>query len=406
MPVALRAFKKCLPLVFVFAACAVSDSEPLDNVSIYAPEPLSSEQTAQPDRPLWTAVAQPVAYAQLPGWNRASLMPGVAALKRSCQIYMAAPPQAHVSPRAQWAGRYGDWKPACAALELVSDAQSGRAVFEALFRPVEIQDSAHNSRITGYFEPTIQVRARPSGEFTEPIPALPDDLVEKGGKVYQRSRQGRLMPYPERRDITRRGVEALAYAHPGDVFFLQIQGSGRLVFPDGRVLRAAYAANNGQPFRSTANWLMQKGWIDRSEASMSGIKAWMSRTSPRRMRMAMNANPRFVFFRPEAITDPGLGPRGAFGVPLTPMGSLAVDPAYHASGIPMYLETQAPGLSGTWRGLVAAQDAGGAIKGPIRGDLYFGTGPEAGRAAETLNASGRLWVFLPRNLAERLQAGL
>ncbi|MEL6724104.1 MAG: MltA domain-containing protein, partial [Pseudomonadota bacterium] len=197
---------------------------------------------------------------------------------------------------------------------------------------------------------------------------------------------------------------ALAYAHPADVVFLQIQGSGRLVLPDGRTLRAAYAANNGQPFRSTANWLLERGWIERGEANMQGIRNWMDRTTPQRARQAMNANPRFVFFDLEPEGDPRLGPKGSFGVPLTPLGSVAVDLTYHAGGVPMFVQTTAPGLGGSWSGMMVSQDTGGAIKGPVRGDLYFGTGEAAGAGADTVNAPGRMWAMLPRAVAERLRA--
>ena len=135
---------------------------------------------------------------------------------------------------------------------------------------------------------------------------------------------------------------------------------------------------------------------------MAGIKAWMARASERQVRTAMNANPRFVFFTIEPIEDPALGPKGSYEVPLTPLGSMAVDLRYHVAGLPMFVQTTAPGLGGTWSGLVVAQDTGGAITGPVRGDLFFGTGPAAGAAADTVNAPGRLWVFLPRGLAERL----
>ena len=117
----------------------------------------------------------------------------------------------------------------------------------------------------------------------------------------------------------------------------------------------------------------------------------------------MNANPRFVFFSIEAEGDPALGPKGSLGVPLTPLGSMAVDTSLHANGVPMFVQTTAPGLGGSWSGLLVAQDTGGAIKGPVRGDIYFGTGPSAGAAADTVNAPGRLWVLLPRAVAERLR---
>ena len=137
---------------------------------------------------------------------------------------------------------------------------------------------------------------------------------------------------------------------------------------------------------------------------MQGIRAWMNRAGPAETRMAMNQNPRFVFFRAEAEGDPSLGPAGAEGVPLTPLGSMAVDTSLHPLGVPMFVQTTAPGLGGDWSGLLIAQDTGGAIKGPVRGDIYFGTGPEAGERAGTMNAPGRLWVLLPRAVAERMRA--
>ena len=136
---------------------------------------------------------------------------------------------------------------------------------------------------------------------------------------------------------------------------------------------------------------------------MRGIRAWMDRTTPERARQAMNANPRFVFFTLEPEGDPRLGPKGSFGVPLTPLGSMAVDLDIHAGGVPMFVQTTAPGLGGEWSGLLVSQDTGGAIKGSVRGDLYFGTGDRAGAAADTVNAPGRLWVLLPTAVAERLR---
>lgn len=354
--------------------------------------------------PQWIAAPRAAAYETLPGWDKASILPGLNALRVSCKVFTSAELTEPVSSRAPWLGTGADWQPACAALDVAGDAESARTVMQALFLPLEVNDPAGRARFTAYFEPMIEASRVRRAPYTEPVPARPSDLVEQKGRVYQRDSKGRLRAYPERREITRKGVQALAYARPEDVFFLQIQGSGRLKFPDGQTLRAAYAANNGQPFRSTANWLIRKGWIQRGQANMAGIKAWMRQASERQLRTAMNANPRYVFFRLESVDDITTGPKGAFGVPLTPLGSMAVDPAYHALGLPMFVETKAPGLSGQWSGLVVAQDTGGAIKGPVRGDLFIGSGQAAGEVADTVNAAGRLWVLLPRRLAEPLLA--
>nr|WP_070960877.1 MltA domain-containing protein [Hyphomonas sp. Mor2] len=355
------------------------------------------------DPSLWETLPRPVAYDSLPGWQTADLAPGLSALVRSCRVFEARTPQSLVSSRAPWAGRHDDWAPACAALDVIEDANSARAVMQALFTPVEIAAPDGQSRFTGYFEPTYEARLYPEPPFTEPVPGRPNDLITSSGKVYQTLPDGSRREYPIRAEITASGVRPLAYAHPADVFFLQIQGSGRLILPDGRTLRAVYAANNGQPFRSTANWLLERGWISRGEASMQGIRAWMDRTTPERARQAMNSNPRFVFFDLEPEGDPRLGPKGSFGVPLTPLGSMAVDLNYHAGGVPMFVQTTAPGLGGNWSGLVVSQDTGGAIKGAVRGDLYFGTGSAAGARADTVNAPGRMWVLLPRAVAERIR---
>ena len=243
--------------------------------------------------------------------------------------------------------------------------------------------------------------------FTEPVFAVPADFVANGDSPLQKMPDGSTRPYPARADITARGGPAIAYAHPADVFFLQVQGSGRLTFPDGSTLRAAYAAHNGQPFKSVANWLIETGRITRAEGSMQGIRGWMDRSSAAEVREAMNINPRFVFFQSLPEGDPNLGPNGAHNVPLTPLGSMAVDPEFHALGVPMFVQTTAPGLGGDWSGLLIAQDTGGAIKGPVRGDIYFGTGVDAGNRAGTMNAKGRLWVLLPRAVVERMfEAGL
>ena len=351
----------------------------------------------------WQVPPRAVAYDALPGWNSADLAPGLSALRRSCGVFSARAPGQLLSPKAPWAGTASDWQPACAALDVIGDERSARAVMQALFTPVEVAAPDGASRFTGYFEPTFEARLTPQAPFTEPVPAKPNDLISTSGRVYQTLPNGQRRAYPIRADITRNGVTPLAYAHPADVFFLQIQGSGRLILPDGRTLRAAYAAHNGQPFKSTANWLINKGWITRGEASMTGIRAWMDRTSPARARQAMNANPRFVFFKLEPEGDPNLGPKGSLGVPLTPLGSMAVDNDYYPGGVPMFIQTAAPSLGGTWSGFLIAQDTGGAIKGPVRGDIFFGTGNAAGASADTVNAPGRLWVLLPRVLAERIR---
>ncbi len=343
-----------------------------------------------------------VAYGELPGWSSARLMDSVQAFQRSCSKLANRPKNADLSAKATWAGQVGEWQPACAAMARVRDEAGARAAYQSLFTPIEALSPDGNTRFTGYFEPTYEARRTPVPPFTEPVPALPADLIPNGSSPLQRLPDGRTRPYPSREEISRAGITPIAYAHPSDVFFLQIQGSGRLTFPDGSTTRAVYAAHNGHKFMSTANWLIETGRITRGQASMQGIRAWMDRAGPAEARVAMNHNPRYVFFRAEPEGDPSLGPVGAQGVPLTPLASMAVDTDIQPLGMPMFVETSAPGLGGHWSGLLISQDTGGAIKGAVRGDLYFGTGPDAGSRAGTMNAPGRLWVLLPRAVADRL----
>ncbi len=367
-----------LPVLLTLALAALSGCETSPSPAL---PPVSTNTPVIEAPVLWGAPPRPVAFDVLPGWDEANLAPGIAALRRSCEVFSNRPGQRFLASQAPWAGTPSDWKAPCSALDVITDAQSARAVMQALFAPVEVIPADNSSKFTGYFEPTYEARLSPEPPFTEPVPGRPTDLISESGRVWQTLPNGTRREYPIRSDITRSGVIALAYAHPADVFFLQIQGSGRLILPDGRTLRAVYAANNGQPFKSTANWLLDRGWITRGEASMTGIRAWMDRTSPARAREAMNANPRFVFFDIEPEGDPMLGPKGSLGVPLTPLGSMAVDTRYYPGGLPMFVQTSAPSLGGTWSGMLVAQDTGGAIKGAVRGDIYFGTGDAAGRAA-------------------------
>lgn len=374
-------------------------------IPIPAPPPTEVEQQAAPV--FVPPFAQKAGYFDnLPGWENAPILPALEAFGRSCTRLGKKSSDEPLSKKAWWAGTVSDWTPACAALDVVQDEASARVVIESLFVPIEIQSQTGDSRFTGYFEPTYQARRRPVHPYTEPVPALPADLVPNGANPKQRLRNGKTRPYPSRADITRTGVTAIAYAHPSDVFFLQIQGSGRLQFPDGSTLRAAYAAHNGHPFKSTANWLIKAGHISRGQASMQGIRAWMDRANPADARRAMNYNPRFVFFKSMPEGDATLGPKGAQSVPLTPLGSMAIDTSVHPLGMPMFVQTTAPGLGGDWSGLLIAQDTGGAIKGAVRGDIYFGTGPIAGSKAGTMNAPGRMWVLVPRRVADRLRMTL
>jgi membrane-bound lytic murein transglycosylase A len=205
-----------------------------------------------------------------------------------------------------------------------------------------------------------------------------------------------IRPYPKRGELLPEPGQAFAYAHPADVYNLQVQGSGRIAFPDGTQARAAYAAQNGYRWNSALGALRNAGELPNG-ANWANFRAWMDARGPDAARGALNADPSYVFFQQEAISDPSAGPRGAAAVPLTPMGSIAVDPEYHPYGAIVFVDGAYEGSP--FRRLLVAQDTGGAIRrGPFRGDVFFGSGPEAGAGAERMNAPARWWTLLPRGV--------
>jgi len=390
------------------AGCTtLPEPEPIEEPPVLAEE--STEPAVAP-----VPASTPSQFGALPGWETLDFAPAVESFRRSCAKTMDKALDALLSGRAPYAGSAADWRPVCEAISVANDSASAKLVFEAMLAPVEIVAADGASRFTGYFEPVIEARRTPEFPFTQPVPNLPNDFIRVDRSVFggapgrdvpaQRQADGSLRPYPPRSEIAQRTEGAIGFAHPADVFFLQIQGSGRLKFEDGTSVRAAYAAHNGQPFGSVANYLMNTGKITRGEATMQGIRGWMDRVSRQEAQSAMNENPRFVFFRALPVGDQTLGPEGAALIPLTPLGSMAVDPAFHPFGVPFFVQTESPGLGGAWSGILVSQDTGGAIKGKVRGDIYFGTGPEAGQAAGTQNAPGRMWALVPKAVATRLAA--
>lgn len=326
------------------------------------------------------------------------------------------PDTAAMSERVPAAGTAGDWRAACTMLlHDFADAATARAAIEAVFTPVQVSaPDVQTGMLTGYYEPEIEVRRQREGAFTQPLRARPGDLLTAdlgafdpelaGRRVVGMTSGSNFVPYRTRGEIEAEDAgEPLAWGRPIDVFFLQIQGSGRAVFPDGTQARAAYAANNGRPYNSIGRVLIDRGEMELSDASKSGIEAWLERAGPDAARDLFNENPRYAFFALEPLTDPSLGPRGAEGVPLTPMASIAADPAFHAYGTPVFLSADLPGEPG-WQGLVVVQDTGGAITGPMRGDMFYGWGDDAERRAGSQRSQGSWTILLPHELAARLDA--
>ena len=351
----------------------------------------------------------PAQFADLPGWSNDRLEEALGALRRSCARLVALAPETPVGPQALGA-RAGDWREACAA----ADAQGadGRALFEAQFVPFAAsgKDGAEGT-YTGYYEPELAVDAARSERFATPVLARPPELVTVDlGQFREEWRNrtvsghvvdGYLRPYHTRAQIVAgalagRGLEIAWARDPVDVFFLHIQGSGVLRFPDGRQQRVAFDGQNGYAYTAIGAELVRDGALALADVSMQSIRAWLA-AHPADAPAMMDRNRSYIFFKP--VPD---GPWGASGVILTAGRSLAVDTAFIAYGVPVFLDVDDPrGPGARLQRLMIAQDRGGAIRGPVRGDFFWGTGDAAGEAAGLMRSRGRSWLLLPKPLAAR-----
>jgi membrane-bound lytic murein transglycosylase A len=275
-----------------------------------------------------------------------------------------------------------DW----ANLPLPDQFPDARCYFEAQFTPVLI--GAAPALFTAYYEPELEGARTRGGRYQHPIYARPPDLVAE-------------TPYVARAAISSgalagKGLEIFWLADQVEAFFLEIQGSGRIRLPDGAAVRVGYAAKNGRPYRAIGKVLVDRGEITLAEASAQSIKAWL-RAHPDQVVDVLNENASYVFFTERSEIAADAGPIGAMGASVTAGRSIAVDPAFHPLGAPIWLEAQASAGA-----LMIAQDIGGAIKGAQRADLFLGSGDVAGDAAGPYRRSGRMITLLPNSAAARL----
>ncbi len=346
-----------------------------------------------PQPPVIEIFEQPKWYDAIPHWYFADLSPALKSFKASCKSFAKADPFAELNPNLPEYGRYDDWQAACdETLFIGSDNNAARYFFETYFEPSQISTSeGEEGLLTGYYEPEINVRKIPDSIYSEPVLAKPTNET---------------VLTLARKDINARSSRVIAYGKPIEVFFMQVQGSGRLRFSDGTSIRAAYAGNNGKGYKSIGKILVDRGEMSLEQASKQSISEWMGRAGPQATRELMNENPRYIFFAEQVIIA-GEGPRGAMRVALTDMGSIAVDPRYHPYGSLIWLETTLPQYGGDYRGvktglLVSAQDTGNAIRGPLRGDLFFGAGDEAGNKAGVMKHPVTWTILVPKALSARL----
>jgi membrane-bound lytic murein transglycosylase A len=319
------------------------------------------------------AAAQLLDFSDLDGWAQDDHAAALATFRETCDL-IAAP----------------DWAAPCAAAETAaSSPAAARAFFELLFRPVLIGDPP--ALLTAYYEPELDGSLTRTPRFAWPLYARPPEL--RDGTAYLTRAQ------IEGGALRGRGLEIVWLDDPVEAYFLQVQGSGRIRLPDGRVLRLGYAGRNGHPYRSVGQELVRRGTHRPEDVSAQEIRAYV-RQNPGAGILAMN--PSYVFFRRLPDLPADRGPIGAMGRSITAMRSAAVDPAFVLLGAPVWVEKDG---ARPLRRLMVAQDTGGAIKGAQRADLFFGTGAAAGEAAGTVKDPGRLVVLMPIEQAFALLPG-
>ncbi len=336
-------------------------------------------------------------WETLPDWLTQDLTASWPALQQSCRALRLKPV----------------WLPICAAAEKVDkdDVMAQRTFYETWFTPYQVfnPDGTDTGLITGYYEPLLLGSRKRSERFAYPIYAPPEDMLEvdmgelypqfRGQRVRGRLQGKRVVPYFNRAEIdagmapTLQGRELFWVENPIELFFLQIQGSGRIELEDGTRVKIGYADQNGHGYASIGRKLIDMGELKPEEASMQGIKNWADK-NPERLSTVLGHNPSYVFFR--ELPDTLSAPLGALGVPLTNEYSIAVDQRTIPLGVPVFLATTHPNSNDPLNRLMFAQDTGGAIKGAVRADFFWGFGEYAAVRAGSMRQSGRMWVLFPK----------
>lgn len=403
-----RSVPALLALVALLAACTTTPPQPAPQprptpqpqppVKLPPPlGPVTAPPQQAPVQPPPAPLFTPVGFEALPGWQQDDLRQAWPAFQASCRVLGSRP----------------DWRTACAASRLVdpTDGEGIRQYFETYFVPnlVRAPDGADSGLITGYYEPLLHGSRTRGGAYQTPLYKVPDDLLTvdlssvypnlKGMRLRGRLVGKTVVPYSTRAEIERSkipGKELVWVDDPVEAFFLEVQGSGRVEFDDtGEMVRVAYADQNGYPYKAIGRWLVEQHELTPDQASAQGIKAWIE-AHPERRQELLDVNPSYVFFREERLPDPSVGPKGALGVPLSPGRSVAIDRTYLPLGVPLFLSTTEPASEVPLQRLVMGQDTGGAIRGAVRADFFFGFGSEAADNAGRMKQRGQIWALLPK----------
>ncbi len=363
-----------------------------------------------------------VSFSLLPGWAKTDTKLSFYTFQRSCRTFLKQDPDKSVGSEAVEL-QVKDWQPACKAALLV-DGDSNKktkAFFEAWFKPVEFYDiKSIKGLFTGYYMPLLKGSLTKTETYNVPIYGLPKDIVLvnlglfdkslKNRRIVGRVNGNRLMPYYTREEINQGAIAKVAPVlawidSPVDLSFLEIQGSGHIVFSDGNKLAINYVAENGAPYVSIAKVLIDMGVMTRDNASMQNIRTYLE-AHPKVLHVILNQNKSFVFF--ERL--PHAAALGAQGVVLTPGYSLAIDRKWVPLGAPIWLNTARPSEKSEaqrpFQRLMIAQDTGGAIRGAVRGDVYWGAGVRATSIAGRMKNPGHYWLLLPQHTVRRVLSRL
>ena len=367
----------------------------------HAPTPPEPPRGITPEASLSARTFELQDWRSLPGWDNDNLAEALPAFLLSCNALRTAE----------------EWTSACAAASQVrnNDPSAAREFFETSFAPwlVHSPTGATEGLVTGYYEPLLSGSRHFGREFRFPIYSVPPDLLTidltqtnpelKGVRLRGRIQDKKIVPYYSRAEIERgfapvRGLEIVWVDDPVELFFLHVQGSGRIKLPSGEIMRVGFAEHNGHPYVSVGKILVERGELPLDKASMQGIKQWAAK-NPGKIAPLLQQNPAYVFFR--ELPGSTSGPIGAQGVPLTPGRSIAVDPQTTPLGAPVFLATTAPLSMRQLNRLVIAQDTGTAIKGPLRADFFWGFGEDASQSAGRMRQVGTMWVLYPRGSQPR-----
>lgn len=328
-----------------------------------------------------------VSFAELPGWRDDNLAEAVAAFRRSCPRLTAGGDTRIAAENGERRNTVEDWRRVCQRAEQARDTRTARLFFEQNFQAFAVGGEGVEAKYTAYYEPTLRGSKAPSRRFTIPIYKKPSDL--QAGQ-----------PYLTRTEIENgalrgKGLEIAWVEDPISLFEMQIQGGGRIALIEGGSLRLGFDGTNNRPYTAIGKVLADEGAIPRDQVSAQSIRKWLQ-ANPQRSRDVMRRNERYVFFK----DTKGAGPVGAQNVTLTSGRSLAIDAAVMPYGIPVWVDTMRPGTrvgtSTPYRRLMVAQDTGGDIKGPGRGDIYLGSGDAVGDIAGRFNSGGRMFLLLPK----------